>query len=80
MSPIEPYLTARQSLEPAAKLLIGGGEIFGDHARLSDCGHEVCVAHPSGHNVNMDMIDNSCARRVAKVHANIESIRLISFA
>ena len=67
-------------LEPASQLLIGGSQIFWDNPGLTDRGYEICVPGPARQDVEMYVIDNARTRSMTKVHADVESSRVIDFA
>src|SRR6266576_6867210 len=72
--------SASSPLKLSEQLAIGGSQIFGDNPGLTDRGHEICVPGPARQDVEMYVIDNARARRVTKVHADVESRRAIYFA
>ena len=81
MRPIGPIsLPASSSLELSAQLAIGGSQIFRDNPCLTDRGHEICVPGPARQDVEMYVVDNTRTRRVAKVHADVETGRVIYVA
>src|SRR5206468_2376180 len=58
----------------------GGIEVFGDDPGIGQGGHKICVAVPSRQKVKVIVVGDSGARRPAKIHSHVESIRTIDFA
>lgn len=57
-----------------SQLVIRAMERFRDDARLCGCGHEIRIACPARHDVNMDVLDDTCTGSFADVDSDIEII------
>ena len=60
--------------------LIGIFQCFGQYARLADGGHEVGIACPARHDVDVNMSQHACSCRFPNVDSNVERLRPIHFA
>src|SRR5215471_2829232 len=59
------------------KLGASDGQIFRQHSSFADYRNKVGVTGPSGHYVKMQMIRDSRTGAVAKIHPDVEAIRLV---
>lgn len=55
------------------------GEIFGDHFRIGEDGHEIRISVPTRDNVKVDMLIDTGSRRTPEVRAQIEAIGMREF-
>src|SRR6478735_925532 len=56
------------------KLAVGVFQIVGHHFGLGQHGHEVGIAVPARHDMEMHMVGDSCARHGSLVYAHVEAI------
>ncbi len=74
--------------EGGADFLPGAFQRLREHACVADDGHEVRIAIPTRHDMQMYVLRDAGARRAANIHAHVEAIRrhgalsalMISFA
>jgi hypothetical protein len=50
-------------------------EVFGHHAHVGEHRHEIRVARPPGHHVQVQMLGDAGAGRGPEVHAHVERAR-----
>ena len=62
------------------KFLVGGGELFGEDARLPNARHEVCVACPPRHYVRVDMIGDARTGSTTEIHADVIPLRAVGLS
>src|SRR5262249_24329721 len=67
--------TSEKSIEDRPQALGGLLQLFGNHARLADRGHETAVAVPARQEMNVDVIDNASASCASNVDAHIDAVR-----
>ena len=74
-----PYACSSQPerLENGSEPLGGHRELFRQHARLADDGHEVGVAVPAWDDVHVQVVEDPGARGLAEVDAHVEAVRRI---
>ena len=60
-----------------SKFAICRGEVFRVDACFADGGHEVGVAYPAGHDVQVNVVCDACSGGVAQIHAEVETVRAI---
>ena len=60
-----------------AQAVPGGFEILRQGSGFGDSGHEVCVADPAGHGVQMDMTGNSGSGSLAEVQSEVKAMRFV---
>src|SRR5206468_6209754 len=58
------------------QFVVQGAQSIGEHARAADDRHEVRVAGPARHNMDVQVIGNTRARALAKIQPDVESLRL----
>jgi hypothetical protein len=54
-------------------------QLFRQDTGFRDYRHEVCIADPARNDVQVEVFSNSRSRCLAKIHPNIESIRIVNF-
>src|SRR5215510_12411243 len=52
----------------------GRFEILGQHSCLSNDGHEVRIANPAGHNMQVEVVFYTGSSTLSKIHSNIKAI------
>ena len=52
-------------------------QLLGQHARLADHRHEVRVAVPARHHVQMQMVEHARAGGLAEIQPHVEAVRMI---
>ena len=52
-------------------------QLLGQHARLADDGHEVGVAVPARNDVEVQVIEDAGAGRLAEVDADVDAVRRV---
>ncbi len=70
---------ALHSSKLLAQLLISSRQVFRVNAGLSDSCHKVSVANPARQDVHVKMVGDSSSGSAAKIHPDVESIRVIDF-
>ena len=55
-------------------------QLLRQHARVADRGHEVGVAVPPRHEVDMKVVEHAGASRAAEVDANVDPLRRVRLA
>src|SRR5205085_4130964 len=68
------------SSERLGKPLVGGLQIFRVNARFARHRHEIRIANPARQHMQVQVPGDSCARRAAKIHAQVHAVRLVLFA
>ena len=67
-------------LEQGTEARRRGGQVFGQHPRLADDGHEVGVAVPARHQVHVQVIEDAGAGRTAEIDPDVDALRLVRLA
>src|SRR5687768_11438796 len=70
-------LVRSETFKDRAQPLRRRREIFGQDARVADDGHEVGVAVPARHQVNVQMIEHAGAGRAADVDPDVDALRRV---
>jgi len=58
---------------------VSNGEFFGQNSCFGCYSHEVCVANPSGHHVQVIVLADPRAGAMPQIDSDIETFRLIEF-
>ena len=67
----------RQPLEDRPQPLRRLRQVLGQHARVADDGHEVRVAVPARHEVDVQVIERRRRRPASEVDADVDALRLV---
>src|SRR5262249_10808186 len=76
---ISTLVLAGEPLEDRLHPLLGLAQILGQDARLADDRHEIGVAGPARHEVDVDVIDDAGAGRAAEIDADVDPLRRVRF-